>query len=143
MRVIRPFVYVREYECREFSRVIHLPIIDENCPGCFEGPKARYRMKTLLAQQEHQVPTLFGNLLRAMKPIMMREPFDCRYCDQRFRFEVNQLEHEQMHDGYTPRCEECPQTTETGTSSAPAADDAQDSSVSAGLAALMDDDCAT
>ena len=101
-------------------------------------------MKTLLAQQEHQVPTLFGNLLRAMKPIMTREPFDCRYCDQRFRFEVNQLEHEQMHDGYTPRCEVCPQPTMTDTSKADSAltsVDAQEPD-SAGLAALMDGDCA-
>ena len=31
IRVIRPFVYVREKQLREFA------IIDENCPACFEG----------------------------------------------------------------------------------------------------------
>lgn len=76
VRVIRPFVYVREYQTREFSRVAKLPIIDENCPACFEGPKERYRIKTLLAQQEHLNPVLMSNLLRAMKPLMAEDLFD-------------------------------------------------------------------
>eukprot|EP00041_Stephanoeca_diplocostata_P024213 m.607394 g.607394 ORF g.607394 m.607394 type:complete len:1168 (+) comp22477_c0_seq23:225-3728(+) len=76
VRVIRPLVYVREYQTREFSRGAKLPIVDENCPACFEGPKERYRIKTLLAQQEHQVPTLMSNLLRAMKPLMAADVFD-------------------------------------------------------------------
>jgi tRNA 2-thiocytidine biosynthesis protein TtcA len=76
VRVIRPFVYVREYQTREFSRTAKLPIIDENCPACFEGPKERYRIKTLLAQQEHLNPTLMSNLLRAMKPLIAEDLFD-------------------------------------------------------------------
>jgi tRNA 2-thiocytidine biosynthesis protein TtcA len=39
VNVIRPFVYVREYETRNFSVSVHLPIINENCPACFEQPK--------------------------------------------------------------------------------------------------------
>ena len=37
IRVIRPFVYVREKQLREFAKTMNLPIIDENCPACFEG----------------------------------------------------------------------------------------------------------
>lgn len=73
VRVIRPFVYVREYQTREFSRAAHLPIIDENCPACFEGPKERERIKTLLTHQEHLIPSLMPNLLRAMKPLMDKD----------------------------------------------------------------------
>eukprot|EP00039_Didymoeca_costata_P005534 m.82303 g.82303 ORF g.82303 m.82303 type:complete len:1086 (+) comp12863_c0_seq3:256-3513(+) len=70
IRVIRPFVYVREHMTRQFSKTANLPIVDENCPACFEGPKERYRIKTLLAQQEHLMPQLFPNLLKTMKPLM-------------------------------------------------------------------------
>jgi hypothetical protein len=39
-------------------------------PACFEAPKERARVKTLLAAQEHLFPGLFGNILRAMKPLI-------------------------------------------------------------------------
>jgi hypothetical protein len=70
IRVIRPFVYVREHECREFARNIHLPVINENCPACFEAPKERRRIKKLLAQQESLFPATFKHLKRAMIPLM-------------------------------------------------------------------------
>ncbi len=41
-----------------------LPVINENCPACFEEPKERARTKTLLASQEHIHPNLFSNLLK-------------------------------------------------------------------------------
>jgi len=41
IRVIRPLVYVREKELRDFSVGQGLPIINENCPACFEQPKVR------------------------------------------------------------------------------------------------------
>ena len=37
--VIRPFIYVREHMTKEFSQSVGLPIINENCPACFEQPK--------------------------------------------------------------------------------------------------------
>ena len=43
IRVIRPFVYIREKQLREFAKTMNLPIIDENCPACFEG----YSLKCL------------------------------------------------------------------------------------------------
>lgn len=61
LRVIRPFVYAREKDLRSFadkvsnpvlsvmgyshwygimcSTQVHLPVIPENCPACFEAPK--------------------------------------------------------------------------------------------------------
>jgi tRNA(Ile)-lysidine synthase TilS/MesJ len=39
VRVIRPLVYVREHSTRDFSQQAKLPIINENCPACFEQPK--------------------------------------------------------------------------------------------------------
>ena len=80
IRVIRPFVYVREKQLREFAKSMNLPIIDENCPACFEGsrsgfdvrnrPKERYRMKTLLAAEENLFPNVFNCILSAIIPLM-------------------------------------------------------------------------
>lgn len=39
LRVIRPFVYVREKMLRQFAESKKLPVISENCPACFEAPK--------------------------------------------------------------------------------------------------------
>jgi len=69
LRIIRPFVYVREKDLRLFAESNFLPIITENCPACFEAPKERQRVKQLLAQQELNFPSLFGSLLTAIKPI--------------------------------------------------------------------------
>ena len=48
VRVIRPLVYVREKSTRDFSQDVHLPVINENCPACFEEPKVRISKKILL-----------------------------------------------------------------------------------------------
>ncbi len=69
LRVIRPFVYVREKDLRLFAESNSLPVISENCPACFEAPKERQRVKQLLAQQELNFPSLFGSLLTAIRPI--------------------------------------------------------------------------
>ena len=39
LRVIRPLVFVREKQLRQFAEGVHLPVIAENCPACFEAPK--------------------------------------------------------------------------------------------------------
>jgi len=70
IRVIRPLIYVRESATRTFSQAAQLPIIEDNCPACFEAPKQRHRVKRVLAAQEHENPELFPNLLRAMSPII-------------------------------------------------------------------------
>lgn len=70
LRVIRPFVYVRERALRQFAESRSLPVIPENCPACFEAPKERHRTKQLLAQQEILFPRLFLSLRAALKPLI-------------------------------------------------------------------------
>jgi len=70
LRVIRPFVYVRERQTADFSQAAALPIISENCPACFAAPTQREHMKQLLAGEEKQNPTLFKSLQTAMLPLM-------------------------------------------------------------------------
>ena len=36
LRLIRPIVFVREKDTREFAEKNKLPVIPENCPACFE-----------------------------------------------------------------------------------------------------------
>lgn len=70
IRVVRPFIYVREQSTKEFSMIANLPVINENCPACFEQPKERDRVKRLLAQEEVMVPALFSNLKHTLLPLM-------------------------------------------------------------------------
>eukprot|EP00045_Choanoeca_perplexa_P014840 m.177195 g.177195 ORF g.177195 m.177195 type:complete len:1044 (-) comp16813_c0_seq1:606-3737(-) len=70
IRVIRPLVFTRERQTRAFAAAAKLPVIQDNCPACFEEPKERYRMKTLIAQQEHLYPILLKILQRTMIPLM-------------------------------------------------------------------------
>jgi len=70
VRVIRPLVYARERQTRDFASRAGLPIIFENCPACFSMPMQRYQMKNLLAEQEKLHSKLFASLLTAMKPLM-------------------------------------------------------------------------
>lgn len=70
VRVIRPLVYARERQTRDFAARAGLPVIYENCPACFAMPMQRYQMKALLAEQEKLHPRLFASLLTTMKPLM-------------------------------------------------------------------------
>lgn len=77
LRVIRPLSYVRERMTREYSTIVDLPVVNENCPACFESPKERQRVKLLLASQEHIHPNLFSSMLRAMGPLMSKNSVEC------------------------------------------------------------------
>ena len=70
IRIIRPLIYCREKLFKEFALKANLPVIQENCPACFQNPKERQRMKVLLAQQENLFPSLFSSLQKAMFPLM-------------------------------------------------------------------------
>ena len=74
LRIIRPFVSVRERQTRAFAADAGLPVIFENCPACFAKPQQRYAMKQMLAEQEKQHPRLFNSLLTAMRPLMGEPP---------------------------------------------------------------------
>merc|ERR1719272_1614398 len=70
LRVIRPLINVRERDCNDFADAARLPVINENCPACFDAPRERYRVKCLLASQEHLFPNLFSSLQQSMRPLM-------------------------------------------------------------------------
>jgi tRNA 2-thiocytidine biosynthesis protein TtcA len=42
VNVIRPLIYVRETTTRDFSTESKFPVINENCPACFEEPKVMF-----------------------------------------------------------------------------------------------------
>lgn len=70
LRVIRPLVFVREEECQKFAKAAGLPVIEENCPACFQHPTERYRTKQMLRAQEVFFPDMFSSMLRAIRPLM-------------------------------------------------------------------------
>ena len=70
VRVIRPFVYVRERQLSDFAQAAALPVIADNCPACFRMPSQRQHIKQLLATEEQGHARLFANLLHAMRPLM-------------------------------------------------------------------------
>jgi len=70
LRVIRPFVYVRERALRDFAVRSGLPAIMDNCPACFRIPTERARIKQLLAAEEALHPKLFQSLLATIRPLM-------------------------------------------------------------------------
>jgi tRNA 2-thiocytidine biosynthesis protein TtcA len=72
LRVIRPLVYARENQLRDFAEQSELPVIMENCPACFSMPTQRQHMKELLAAEEEQYPHLMKNILHAIKPLMSK-----------------------------------------------------------------------
>lgn len=75
VRVIRPFVYVREHQLKEFAYDARLPIINENCPACFEQPKERHRVKKMLAREETNSPHMYDSFRRAMLPLMDQDVY--------------------------------------------------------------------
>lgn len=70
LRVIRPFVYIRERQTRDFARSENLPVIADSCPACFSIPTQRQHFKELLAAEEQSNKQLFKSLLTTMKPLM-------------------------------------------------------------------------
>uniref|UniRef100_A0A7S2RBR9 Uncharacterized protein n=1 Tax=Mucochytrium quahogii TaxID=96639 RepID=A0A7S2RBR9_9STRA len=76
LRIIRPLCYTREHDLKEFAYKEKLPVINENCPACFEAPQERKRMKKLLAKEETRSPQLFGSFRRGILPLMDPEVLD-------------------------------------------------------------------
>jgi len=70
LRVIRPLVYVRERQTRDFAVAAELPVVLDNCPACFSKPTQREHMKALLAREEALHPRLFRNLRTTLGPLM-------------------------------------------------------------------------
>ena len=70
LRVIRPLVYVRERQTRDFAQAAGLPVIADNCPACFTKPSQREHIKSLLADEEALHPRLFRTLRHTLQPLM-------------------------------------------------------------------------
>eukprot|EP00934_Nitzschia_sp_Nitz4_P002828 Nitzschia sp. Nitz4//scaffold107_size73032//38978//44923//NITZ4_005762-RA/size73032-processed-gene-0.110-mRNA-1//1//CDS//3329532599//2818//frame0 len=68
--VIRPLAYCREALMADFAKSAKLPIINENCPACFEEPKERARVKKLLSREEALYPNFYDNIKRSIMPLM-------------------------------------------------------------------------
>ena len=76
LSVIRPLIYVRESVMRDYALAANLPVINENCPACFEDPKERARIKKLLSKEENLTPALFDNMRTALLPLMDKDISD-------------------------------------------------------------------
>jgi len=76
VRIIRPLVYCRERQTRDYSAAAGLPVIPDSCPACFQMPTRREHMKALLAREEAEHSHLFANLLRAMQPLLREGPLE-------------------------------------------------------------------
>jgi len=70
LRIIRPLVYVRERQTRNFADAAELPVVQDSCPACFAMPTQRQHMKHLLAAEEDANPRLFKSLHATLKPVM-------------------------------------------------------------------------
>ena len=78
LRIIRPLVYVREWQTHDFAYNNGLPVIADSCPACFSKPTQRQHMKTLLAAEEMQNKLLFKSLLATLRPLMREGLPDAR-----------------------------------------------------------------
>ncbi|ETW02336.1 hypothetical protein H310_05873 [Aphanomyces invadans] len=70
VQILRPLVYVREEALKHFAYSSRLPVINENCPACFEQPKERQRVKKMLFQEESLNPDMYNSFRRALLPLM-------------------------------------------------------------------------
>ena len=70
LRVIRPLVFARERQMRDYAASAGLPVIRDNCPACFRMPTRRAHMKHLLAREEESNHLLFKSLKSTLLPLM-------------------------------------------------------------------------
>ncbi len=83
LRIIRPLVYVRERQTRDFASSAELPIIPDSCPACFSMPTQRQHMKELLAAEEQDNKLLFKSLLSTLRPLMSKGMPETEASDER------------------------------------------------------------
>ena len=72
IRIIRPLIYTRERQTRDFATQAILPVVPDSCPACFNMPTQRQHMKELLANEEPHNPLLFKSILTAIRPLMSK-----------------------------------------------------------------------
>lgn len=72
--VIRPLIYVREFEIKKFAKKCGFEILKSPCP--FDGFTNRQRIKNLIADLEKDFPDLFSHLASAMRKNSIGELWD-------------------------------------------------------------------
>lgn len=72
--VIRPLVYVREFEIEKFARKHKLDVLKSPCP--FDGATNRQRVKNLIRDLEKDFPDLFNHLAAAIRKNSIGELWD-------------------------------------------------------------------
>lgn len=110
LRVIRPFVYVREKSIRQFAGVSTLPVIATTSVP--ELTKERQRAKQLLAQQEILFPRLFSSLRSSVQPLL---DFKMAEIDVKHRRRLKSKENDEESDASVETDEECFLKTDWGT----------------------------
>ncbi|GMI13398.1 hypothetical protein TrVE_jg3024 [Triparma verrucosa] len=99
LHVIRPLVYVRESMMRDYALEMELPVVNENCPACFEEPKERARIKKLLSKEETLSPSLFDNMRHTLLPLMDKDLSDnCREFSEKL-INAGRRDHEILKGG--------------------------------------------
>ena len=63
--VIRPLIYLREFEVRKFVTVKNFEVLKSPCP--IDGATNRQRIKEFIAEQRKNFPNLFEHLTAAMR----------------------------------------------------------------------------
>ena len=64
----------------DFAREANLPVINENCPACFEEPKERARVKKMLSREETLYPNFYDNIKRSLLPLMHDDMTSILHC---------------------------------------------------------------
>ena len=72
--VIRPLVYIREFEVEKFARRQGFEILKSPCP--FDGATNRQRVKNLIRDLEKDFPDLFNHLAAAIRKNSIGELWD-------------------------------------------------------------------
>ena len=72
--VIRPLVYVREFEVEKFARRQGFDVLKSPCP--FDGATNRQRVKELIRDLEKDFPDLFSHLAAALRKNSIGELWD-------------------------------------------------------------------
>lgn len=81
--VIRPLVYVREFEVEKFARRQGFDVLKSPCP--FDGTTNRQRVKELIRELEKTFPDLFNHLAAALRKNSIGELWDAPKTRQQMR----------------------------------------------------------
>ena len=81
--VIRPLVYIREFEVEKFARRQGFEILKSPCP--FDGATNRQRVKNLIRDLEKDFPDLFNHLAAAIRKNSIGELWDAPKTRQQMR----------------------------------------------------------